>query len=193
MKRLSILTAVLLLLTAAGASAADATGAAHYFAKLALIDQNGKRVDLYEDLMKGHTVVINSFFASCTGSCPVMGKTFLHLQNKLGDRVGKDVILVSISVDPARDTPEKLKEYAKRIGAKQGWYFLTGTKEETGAALRKLGQFTDVPEGHMNVIVIGNDRTGLWKKAQGIASADDVYTVVASVVDDQGAPATGGR
>ncbi len=77
----------------------------HYLANLSLVDQNGKRVDLYDDLIKNHTVVINSFFASCTGSCPVMARTFLHLQNKLGDRVGKDVTLVSITVDPEIDTP----------------------------------------------------------------------------------------
>ncbi|MEA2490471.1 MAG: hypothetical protein QOH21_2263 [Acidobacteriota bacterium] len=192
MKPSAILATVLLLL-AVSASAADG-GASHYFAKLALVDQNGRRVDLYDDFMKGHTVVINSFFASCTGSCPVMGRTFLHLQNKLGDRIGKDVILVSISVDPEHDTPEKLKAYANRIGAKPGWYFLTGTKAEVDTALRKLGQFTEVREGHVNIIVAGNDRTGLWKKALGVAKAEDVYTVVASVADDQGTtPATGGR
>lgn len=194
MKRLATLATLLLLLAPSGAFAAEPTGAATYFARLALVDQNGRRVDLYEDLMKGHTVVINSFFASCTGSCPVMGRTFLLLQSKLGDRVGKDVILVSISVDPERDTPAKLKAYAERIGAKPGWYFLTGTKAEVDNALRKIGQFTEMREGHANVIVAGNDRTGLWKKALGVAKAEDVYTVVASVIDDQGVtPATGGR
>ena len=188
MKRFAILLFVLV-----AASSASAEGPAQYFANLKLVDQNGRQVDLYQDLMKGHTIVINSFFASCTGSCPVMGRTFLLLQTKLADRIGKDVILVSISVDPERDTPAKLKAYAERIGAKPGWYFLTGTRDQVTVALQKIGQFTEAPEGHANVIVVGNDRTGLWKKALGIAKSEDVYTVVASVVDDKGAPATGGR
>jgi len=166
----------------------------HYLARLPLVDQNGRRVDLYDDLIKGHTVVLNSFFASCTGSCPVMAKTFLHIQNKLGDRVGKEVTLVSITVDPEHDTPEKLREYAKRIGAKPGWYFLTGTQDEVDAALSKLGQFAEQREAHKNIIIAGNDRTGLWKKALAIAPSDEVWKVVASVVDDRGPNApTGGQ
>jgi protein SCO1/2 len=167
--------------------AANATFAREpYLAKLSLVDQNGRRVDLYDDLIKNHTVVLNSFFASCTGSCPVMARTFLHLQNKLGDRVGTDVILVSITVDPENDTPEKLKAYAEKIGAKRGWYFLTGTREEVDAALGKIGQYTEQREAHMNIIIAGNDRTGLWKKALAIAPSEEIWKVVSSVADDPG-------
>lgn len=169
----------------------------HYLANLSLVDQNGKRVDLYDDLIKNHTVVINSFFASCTGSCPVMARTFLHLQNKLGDRVGKDVTLVSITVDPEIDTPEKLKAYAEKMGAKKGWHFLTGTRAEVDAALGKIGQYTENREAHKNIIIAGNDRTGLWKKALAIAPSEEIWKVVSSVVDDPGkssaGPASGNR
>ena len=187
MKRLAL--AMLLLLSASAASAGD-----HYLANIKLTDQNGRRVDLYDDLIHQRTVIINSFFASCTGSCPVMSRTFLHLQNKLGERVGKDVILVSITVDPETDTPAKLKEYAERMGAKPGWYFLTGTRAEVDAALGKLGQYAQAREQHKNIIIAGNDRTGLWKKVMGVAKADEVYDVVATVVDDKGAaPPAGGQ
>jgi protein SCO1/2 len=178
-----------LLLCTASAFAKD-----HYLSKLSLVDQDGRRVDLYNDLIRNHTVVLNSFFASCTGSCPVMAKTFLHLQNKLGDRVGDDVILVSITVDPEHDTPEQLKAYAQRVGAKKGWYFLTGSRAEVDAALSKLGQYAENRESHMNIIIAGNDRTGLWKKALAIAPSDEVWKVVASVADDRiPAAAAGGQ
>lgn len=186
MKNLVLLTLLLVATT-------PATGQ-HYLANLKLVDQNGRRVDLYDDLIHERIVVINSFFASCTGSCPVMARTFLLLQNKLGDRLGKDVVLISITVDPTNDTPEKLKEYAKRVGAKRGWYFLTGTPEEVDAALRKIGQHTDAREAHMNIVIAGNDRTGLWKKVLAIAPSEEVWKVVASVVEDRPpAAATGGR
>ena len=166
----------------------------HYLAHLPLVDQDGRRVDLYDDLIKGHTIVLNSFFASCTGSCPVMAKTFLLMQRRLGDRVGDDVILVSITVDPENDTPAKLKEYAERIGAKKGWYFLTGTPAQVDAALAKLGQYAEAREAHKNIIIAGNDRTGLWKKALAIAPSEDVWKVVESVVDDHPrAVATGSK
>lgn len=180
MKKLLVI--LVLVLAANAAFASD-----HYLAKLSLVDQNGRRVDLYDDLIKNHTVVLNSFFASCTGSCPVMARTFLHLQNKLGDRVGTDVILVSITVDPETDTPEKLKAYAEKMGAKRGWYFLTGSREQVDAALSKLGQYAEAREAHKNIIIAGNDRTGLWKKALAIAPSDEVWKVVESVVDDRGA------
>jgi protein SCO1 len=182
MKKLLVI--LVLVLAANAAFAGDS-----YLAKLSLVDQNGRRVDLYDDLIKNHTVVLNSFFASCTGSCPVMARTFLHLQNKLGDRVGKDVILVSITVDPENDTPEKLKAYAEKMGAKRGWYFLTGSREEVDAALGKLGQYAEIREAHKNIIIAGNDRTGLWKKALAIAPSDEVWKVVESVADDPGAAA----
>lgn len=187
MKKLFL--AILLLMLASAAAAKD-----HYLANLSLVDQNGRRVDLYDDLIHNHTVVLNSFFASCTGSCPVMAKTFLHLQNKLGDRVGDDVILISITVDPENDTPEKLKEYAQRVGAKKGWYFLTGSRAEVDAALSKIGQYTENREAHMNIVITGNDRTGLWKKALATAPSEQVWKVVASVADDRlPAAAAGGQ
>jgi protein SCO1 len=182
--------AAIVLIIAVSARAADPPPAAHYFANLSLTDQNGRRVDLYNDLMKGRTVVINSFFASCTASCPVMARTFIYLQSQLGERVGRDVVLVSITVDPEHDTPEKLKEYAARMGTKGGWYFLTGTRAEIDAALKKIGQNSEGRDGHLNIVVIGNDRTGLWKKANGVASSTEIYKVVASVADDKGAAAS---
>jgi cytochrome oxidase Cu insertion factor (SCO1/SenC/PrrC family) len=165
---------------------APANGAQHYFADLVLTDQDGRTVKLYEDLMAGKTVVINSFFATCHGSCPVMSGNFAAIQNAFGDRLGKDLILVSITVDPASDTPEKLREYAKNIKAKPGWYFLTGPQENVERALRKLGQYVADKNDHTNVFLIGNLQTGLWKKAFGLAKPDDLVKIVESVLNDRG-------
>lgn len=161
--------------------------AGNYFANLKLTDQNGRRVDLYDDLMKDRIVVINSFFATCPGSCPVMSKTFAHLQEQLGDRIGRDVFLISITVDPANDTPPVLKKYAEQWKARPGWLFLTGSSVEVSAALNKIGQYVDDRETHKNVILVGNDRTGLWKKLFGLAKPAEIYTSVESVVNDRGA------
>ena len=167
------------------APAADS--AAHkYFSDVKLINQDGQEMRLYSDLMQGKTVVINAMFTSCTGACPVMTGTMEKIQNHLGDRVGKDVHLISISVDPVNDTPAKMKEYAGRFHAKPGWYLLTGSKENVEAALRKLGQWVDVPSNHQNLYLIGNDRTGLWKKAFALAKPEEIMPIVDSVVNDKG-------
>jgi protein SCO1/2 len=167
-------------------AAMDSAAARRYFTDVQLVNQNGDTMRLYSDLIDGKVVIINTFFASCTGSCPVMAGSFAEIQKHLGDRVGKDVYLISISVDPTEDTPAKLKEYASRFHARPGWYFLTGTKANVELALRKLGQYVEDRNNHFNVIIIGNQRTGLWKKAFGLAKPGDLFPIVDSVVNDKG-------
>ena len=184
MKRLLCIVLLVVMVGTASSAFAETKPAGHYFANLKLVDQDGKRVDLYEDLMKDKVVVINSFFATCTGSCPVMAKTFQHVQEQLGDRIGRDVWLISITVDPEVDTPEVLKKYAAQWKARPGWRFLTGSQEEVAAALKKIGQYVDDRESHKNLILVGNDRTGLWKKLFGLAKPAEIQAGVDSVVSD---------
>jgi cytochrome oxidase Cu insertion factor (SCO1/SenC/PrrC family) len=165
--------------------AREPSPSAKYFANLSLVDQDGQATDLYS-LMKGRTIVINSFFASCTGSCPVMTGTLNTVQERFADRVGKDLVLVSITVDPQNDTSAKLKTYATGAKASKGRYFLTGSKEQVDAALKRIGQWVESPEQHTNVMIVGNEKTGLWKKAFGLAKPDEIVAIVRSVLDDDG-------
>jgi protein SCO1/2 len=135
--------------------------------------------------MKGKVVAINSFFTTCAGSCPVMAKTFSHVQEKLGKRMGRDVFLISITVDPTVDTQAKLKKYAAEWKARPGWTFLTGSEEEVDAALKKLGLSVEDPSTHQNLILVGNDRTGLWKKLFGLAKPDEITSLIEGVVNDR--------
>jgi protein SCO1/2 len=161
-------------------------GAAAYFGDVPLVNQNGETMRLYSDLMKGKVVVINSFFATCSSSCPVTAKSFADLQERFGDRLGRDLVLISITVDPEHDTPSRLKAYADRWKAHPGWYFLTGSKANVELALKKLGQWVDDPSNHMSIVIVGNERTGLWKKAFGLAPSKDLAGVVESVLNDRG-------
>ena len=158
--------------------------AQNYFGEIPLVDQDGKTRRLYSDLIQDKVVVIDFMFTSCTGACPIMSNNFAKIQEWLGDRLGKDVYLLSVSVDPANDTPAKMKEYAARYKAKPGWYFLTGSQENINAALRKLGNYVENPEAHQNLFLIGNDKTGLWKKAFGLAEPEALIPVVQSVLED---------
>ncbi len=160
--------------------------ARNYFGETPLVNQDGQTMRLYSDLIRGRVVVIDFMFTSCTGACPIMSTNFAKIQDWLGDRLGKDVYLISISVDPATDTPAKLKEYAARFKARPGWYFLTGSKENVDEALRKLGNSVASPQDHQNLFIIGNEPTGLWKKAFGLAPLDSLLPIVQSVVEDRG-------
>lgn len=132
-----------------------------YFPDVVLVNQDGQKMRLYSDLLKGKVVVINSFFTGCEGSCPVVAGTFAKIQEWLGDRLNKDVHLLSVSVDPEADTPAKLKAYADKLRAKPGWHFLTGPKRHVDWALYKLGHYVEAKEEHRNVIIVGNESTGL--------------------------------
>jgi protein SCO1 len=167
------------------ASTETASPAQKYFTDVVLINQNGDKMRLYSDLLKGKVVIINSFFATCQGSCLPMNRNLEKVQEALGDHVGKDVVIISISVDPIVDTPANLKEYAKKLHARPGWYFLTGEKQNVDLALNKLGQFVSDKQDHLNIFIIGNERTGLWKKAFGLAPSDQLVKVVESVLNDQ--------
>jgi protein SCO1/2 len=159
-----------------------------YFTDVELIDQNGQKVKFYSDLLKGKVVIINSFFATCQGSCLPLNRNLEKVQEALGDRLGKDVHILSISVDPVVDTPTNLNAYAKKLHARPGWFFLTGAKENVDFALQKIGQFVPDKQDHLNIFIIGNERTGLWKKAFGLAQSEELVKVVESVLNDQGKP-----
>ena len=156
-----------------------------YFTDVVLINQNGQKLRLYTDLLQGKVVIINSFFATCQGSCLPMNRNLEKVQQAFGDRFGKDVYILSISVDPTVDTPLRLKEYAQKLNAREGWYFLTGDKQNVDFALTKLGQFVSDKQDHLNIFIIGNERTGLWKKAFGLAHSDELVKVVESVLNDK--------
>jgi protein SCO1/2 len=164
----------------------EMTAAQKWFTDVELLDQNGRKMRFYSDVLKGKTVVVNAFFTTCTSVCPPMNRNMEKIQEAFGDRVGRDVFLVSITVDPSTDTPPRLKEYAARFHAKPGWIFLTGKKENVDWALYKLGQYVEAKDDHKTVMIVGNETTGLWKKAFGMANVEELIAIVKSVVDDKG-------
>ena len=167
------------------AHAQEPSAAEKYFTDTVLINQDGEKMRFYSDLIKGKTVIIDSFFATCQGSCLPMNRNLEKVQEALGDRLGKDAYILSISVDPTVDTPPALKAYSKKLNARPGWYFLTGDKASVDFVLKKLGQFVDDKQDHLNIFIIGNERTGLWKKAFGLAKSEEIVKVVESVINDK--------
>jgi protein SCO1/2 len=170
-----------------GAAQGDAQAAAQkYFSDVELLNQNGEKMRFYSDLLKDKVVIVNTFFGTCTSVCPPMNRNLEKVQEAFKDRVGKDLYIISITVDPAVDTPPVLKDYAAKFHAVPGRFFLTGKKENVDWALYKLGQYVEDKNDHQTVIVIGNVRTGLWKKAFGMAKSDELIEIVRTVLNDKG-------
>ena len=168
-----------------GASTPERSPAEKYFSDVELLNQDGEKVRFYSDVLKNRVVVINTFFTTCKSICPPMNRNFEKIQEALGDRLGKDVFLVSITVDPATDTPTRLKEYGQRFHARPGWMFLTGKKENVDWALYKLGQYVETKDDHTSIFIIGNEPKGLWKKAMGLAKAEELIRIVEDVINDR--------
>jgi protein SCO1/2 len=170
-----------LLLSLAGGAAAfaqsDAT-AERYFSQVPLIDQDGRALRFYSDLVKGKVVLLHSFFSTCTADCPAVFNKLRQAQDALGEHFGKDVFFVSITVEPARDTQAKLKEFADYYKAKAGWSLITGKKENVDWALYRIGHYVPNPEEHKTQFAIGNETTGEWRKMYSTASAADILRVI---------------
>lgn len=152
-------------------------------------DQNGRRLRFYTDLVKGKTVAINFIFTTCTTICPPLTATFRRVQQTLGERVGKDVQLISISVDPTTDVPERLKEFSAKFKAEPGWTFVTGSKPEIDELLGALGGYVADKNDHTPLILIGNEVAGFWTRTYGLAPATQIVKLVNEVADKPAASA----
>jgi protein SCO1/2 len=156
--------------------------AAAYFTNTVLLTQENKPVKFYDDLLKGKIVLINFIFTSCKGVCSPMTANLRKVQEYLGERVGRDVNMITISVDPTVDTPAVLAKYTSGFKVSPGWYFLTGEKESIDLVLRKLGGFTQKPDEHSTVLLVGNLRTGEWTKAHAMHNPAQIADAVASMI-----------
>jgi protein SCO1/2 len=136
-----------------------------------VITQDGAQVRFYRDLVAGKTVAVNFIFTTCTTICPPLGVKFGNLQRLLGDRFGKDVFLISVSVDPVNDTPARLQAWGAKFGARPGWTLVTGRKQDIDELLRALSSSGARPEGHTPMVLIGNDAAGIWTRGHGFAPA----------------------
>jgi cytochrome oxidase Cu insertion factor (SCO1/SenC/PrrC family) len=143
-----------------------------------VLDQNQRKIHFYTDLVKGHTVAINFIFTTCTTICPPLGATFARVQKELGDKVGRDVRFISITVDPATDTPERLKAWGAKFHAGDGWTFVTGNKPEIDELLRALGASSARREDHSPTVLIGNDASGNWTRTYGLAKASQLVQII---------------
>ena len=143
--------------------------------------QDGKTVNFYSDLIKGKVVAVNFVFTSCTTVCPPLGAMFGRLQAQHADRVGKDEYLVSVSIDPEVDTPERLKAWSLKFGARPGWTLVTGKKDDITRILKAMNAYSPDYVNHQPVTIVGNDATGAWKRSYGFTTAAKLAVLLREV------------
>ena len=146
---------------------ASAQSAPVSFADVALVDQNGKSVHLEPDLVANKIVVMSFIYTSCTTVCPVVSSIMGKVQKQLGARVGAEVQLVSISIDPQRDDAKRLNDYARAFQNGPGWSWLTGSSQSINATLKGLGNFSGDFKNHQPLILVGDGNSRHWTRYYG--------------------------
>jgi len=154
---------------------------------LPLLDQDGKTVRFRTDGIGDRIAVIDTFFTTCGLICPILGAILMELQDLAGDRLGRDVVLVSISVDPGTDIPPRLKQYAAQWEARPGWLFLTGGKPDVDQVLTGLGLYSADFADHPSTFLVGDGKTGEWTRFYGFATPEQLMGKVTELTGKRAA------
>ncbi|WP_085718907.1 SCO family protein [Pseudomonas sp. B28(2017)] len=147
------------------------------FADVDLLDQNGKVVSLEKDLVRHKIVVMGFIYTSCTTVCPMVSSIMGKVQKQLGARVGTEVQLVSISIDPQRDDPQRLNDYARTFQAGPGWSWLTGSPQSVDATLKGLAYSGDF-KNHSPQILVGDGNNRFWTRYYGLTDPTELARAV---------------
>lgn len=138
--------------------------AREYFTDTVLVNQYGEDVRFFSDVLKDQVVAINFIFTSCQGACPIITEKLKAARDALGDADGSSVRFISISIDPARDTPAAMKQFQVQHQADGDWVFLTGDKENLDNVVKRLGQYFPDVEEHSTLVIAGNVAKQHWMK-----------------------------
>jgi protein SCO1/2 len=166
-----------------------------HFPNLQLITHHGRKIHFYDDLIKDRKVIINFMFTSCANACPLVTANLVKVQRILHDRIGRDIHMYSITLDPEVDTPDRLRQYAAMHGVGAGWLFLSGKPADIELLRRSLGFVQRNPQrdanktNHIGVIRFGTEACMRWAACPGLAPADWVATSILSEFDS---PTKGG-
>jgi cytochrome oxidase Cu insertion factor (SCO1/SenC/PrrC family) len=167
-------------------------GATVALVEAALLDQDGRPVRFPAEVIGDRIVVMDFVFTTCTTICPILSAKLTRLQERLGDRAGREVQLLSFSIDPARDTPARLKAFGARFKAGPGWTWLTGGVADVERVLRGLGAYTPSVSEHPPMMLVGDGRTGRFTRLNGFPDPDKLLAAVDELVRARGAVAGAG-
>lgn len=167
---------------------ASERSAKDYQPNLALVSHEGRTVRFYDDVLKDRIVLLNTMFTTCAGICPPITGNLLAVQKALAPYLGKQVIMVSITVDPKTDTPKVLARYVERFRVGPGWLFLTGKPDVVDAVLAKLGDADPDKNRHSGMLLIGDEARHSWRKVPAMSPPADIATLVEKLLTQPPTP-----
>jgi protein SCO1/2 len=164
-----------------------------------LTTHEGRRVRFYDDLVKDRIVLINFMYVKCEGVCPGMTANLARVQRALGDRVGRDVFMYSITLKPHEDPPEALRGYMRMHAIGPGWEFLTGRRDDVDLVRRTLGFVDPDPaldadvSNHTGLVLGGNDGIDRWAACPALAEPSAIVEFVGWMGRSKAPPSLSGR
>ena len=164
-------------------------GASHaeHFTNAVLLTHDGRQVRFYDDLIRGKTVVMNMMYAECEDKCPLATHNLIEVHRLLGDRVGRDVHMYSLTLKPEHDRPAVLKEYVAAHGVPPGWTFLTGDAADLDLIRRRIGFYERDPQRdqdtvrHTNMVRIGNESLSRWVGNAALGKPEFIVNAINAV------------
>jgi protein SCO1/2 len=160
------------------AKAADARNVSVQLHDLELRDQFGKPVKFKSDVIGDRLVAITFTYSTCTTICPVYSALFAGTQALLGERMEREAVLVTMTLDPATDVPLRLKREAEKYRARPGWYFLTGEKKNVDQVLKGLDAYFPDFTQHPPMALIGDGLTGTWRRYNGFPEPEKIVAMM---------------
>jgi cytochrome oxidase Cu insertion factor (SCO1/SenC/PrrC family) len=147
---------------------------------LQVVTQTGDRLRFNSEVIQGRIAIITGFFTTCTSMCPITQENLAHVAQQLGPRLGKDVVIVSLSVDANNDTPQRMKAWGEKFHIGPGWVLAGGNKADVDTLLKSLGLFVDIPQRHQSALMVGSEATG-WIRVSSWTSPEKLIKLVDTI------------
>lgn len=145
-----------------------------------VVNQNGRHVRFNSQVIEGRIAIVTGFFTTCSSMCPITQEKLSQVAKLLGSRLGKDVVIVSVSVDPENDTPARMKDWGEKFHIGPGWTLLSGKRAEVDTLLKSLGLSVPLPQRHQSALMIGGTASG-WVRISSWTSAEKLVKLAESM------------
>jgi protein SCO1 len=145
-----------------------------------VVNQDGQHVRFNSQVVDGRIAIVTGFFTTCSSMCPITQEKLSHVAKLLGPRLGKDVVIVSVSVDAENDTPARMKDWAEKFHIGPGWTLLSGNRSEVDTLLKSLGLYVELRQRHQSALMIGSTATG-WVRISSWTSSEKLAKLAESM------------
>lgn len=147
-----------------------------------VFDQSGQERSFFQDVIGTKKAIVAFSYSRCSGVCPMTLQKFKNLQKALGNRLGDDVTLVTLSIDPEQDDLPSLKKWAKTAEAAPGWQFVSGKRSDLNAISQKIFGGPLISKDMHSPFIVVKGADGRWTRMYGLTPAKEILEAIDSKI-----------